>query len=96
MTVPENQAASVPNDLQTTQGVEDAKAAEAANAADLAKRHVDNMEAQAELKRKSGGHGRRLNGCVRVFGQEGPQRSPTSRNGRQAERDIKGKKKGKI
>ena len=51
--VPESQAAQVSSDLQTTQGKEDAKVAEAAKATDPAKRDVDNMEAQAELTRKS-------------------------------------------
>ena len=53
--VPENQAAPAASSLQTTQGKEDAKAADAAKATDTAKRDAGNMnmEAEADLKRKA-------------------------------------------
>ena len=49
--VPEFQPAPAVNNLQTVQGNEEAKTADAANATDTAKRDAYNMEAEAELKR---------------------------------------------
>ena len=53
--VPEVQPAPAVSNLQTTQGNEDAKAADAAKATDTAKRDAGNMnmEAQADSKRKA-------------------------------------------
>ena len=49
MKVPESQAAPMPNDLQTTQGKGDANAAEAARAADKAKRDAEDDDVDTEV-----------------------------------------------
>ena len=49
LTVPGSQVAPVPNDLQTTQGIEDANAAEVARAADKAKRDVDDDDVDTDV-----------------------------------------------
>ena len=49
LTVPENQAAPMPNDLQTTQGMEDANAADVARAADKAKRDAEDDDVDTEV-----------------------------------------------
>ena len=49
LTVAESQATPIPNELQTTQGIEDANAAEVARAADKAKRDAEDDDVDTEV-----------------------------------------------